>query len=196
MSRQLPARPSLEHLKKQAKQRLDEQQRVNPSAQLADAQHALARDYGFASWPKLKAHVESLSLDRPDVRSVLSGRWMANVAKSARHPANLFQQATIVFDMDGAEVRITDLVVDASGREEVRVNTIVVDGQEHASGSGNGYSLVATWRGPRVLETVARKDGQAVGSATYTVSADGRTLTITSDQQTIVLDRAAPVLSA
>ena len=29
------------------------------NATLADALHALARDYGFASWPKLKAHVES-----------------------------------------------------------------------------------------------------------------------------------------
>ena len=28
---------------------------------LADAQHVIARDYGFASWPKLKEHVESLA---------------------------------------------------------------------------------------------------------------------------------------
>jgi hypothetical protein len=26
---------------------------------LADAQHVIARDYGFASWPKLKEHVEA-----------------------------------------------------------------------------------------------------------------------------------------
>jgi hypothetical protein len=29
-------------------------------ATLSDAQHAVAREYGFASWPKLKAHLEAL----------------------------------------------------------------------------------------------------------------------------------------
>src|SRR5262249_20192907 len=31
------------------------------TVKLADAQHLVAREYGFASWPKLKEHVESLS---------------------------------------------------------------------------------------------------------------------------------------
>jgi hypothetical protein len=59
MSLILPPRPSLDHLKKQAKQRLERLHASSPRAQLADAQHALAREYGFASWPKLKAHVEA-----------------------------------------------------------------------------------------------------------------------------------------
>jgi hypothetical protein len=59
MSPSLPDRPNLDHLKKQAKDRLQELQATSPGAQLANAQHALARDYGFASWPKLKAHVEA-----------------------------------------------------------------------------------------------------------------------------------------
>ncbi len=58
MSRQLPEKPSLEYLKKEAK----ELRRGMPQAKLADAQHALANDYGFASWAKLKAHVEALAL--------------------------------------------------------------------------------------------------------------------------------------
>ena len=33
-----------------------------PQAKLADAQHALAKDYGFAIWAKLKSHVEALVL--------------------------------------------------------------------------------------------------------------------------------------
>src|SRR5438874_11064071 len=56
----LPAHPALEHLRKLAKRRLKEMRAANPRAQLAQAQLALARDYGFASWRKLKAHVESL----------------------------------------------------------------------------------------------------------------------------------------
>jgi len=76
MPRDLPARPSLEHLRKQAKSLLDDLHHDDPDAvaqlraefpdrapadaQLAQAQHLVARDYGFASWPKLVAHVEAL----------------------------------------------------------------------------------------------------------------------------------------
>jgi ankyrin repeat protein len=58
MSRQLPQKPSLEFLKKQAK----ELQRSTPQGKLADAQLALANEYGFPRWADLKAHVQSLAL--------------------------------------------------------------------------------------------------------------------------------------
>ena len=67
MSRNLPQFPNLDYLKKRAKSLLRELQRRNPGAKLTQAQHAIAREYGFASWPKLKAHVESLP--RPANRS-------------------------------------------------------------------------------------------------------------------------------
>ena len=78
MSRSLPPDPSLEQLRKQAKDllrqyragdaaveavlrthkpQITDPQGSNP-ATLADAQFALAREHGFASWPKLKRHVE------------------------------------------------------------------------------------------------------------------------------------------
>src|SRR5260370_20692361 len=53
--RQLPDRPSLRHLKDQAKDLL----KTGAAKSIADAQLKIARLYGFASWPKLKAHVES-----------------------------------------------------------------------------------------------------------------------------------------
>jgi hypothetical protein len=65
MSRGLPAKHNLEHLKKQAKELLQDFQQSKPAAaqrfhafarnctptdaKLADAQHVVARDYGFAS---------------------------------------------------------------------------------------------------------------------------------------------------
>ena len=77
--RELPARPSLEHLKKQARQLLratlqadatatdrfhQAQVRFSaPSARLAEAQLVIAREYGFDDWAKLKAHVGALSDD-------------------------------------------------------------------------------------------------------------------------------------
>ena len=72
MSRDLPPRPDLEHLKKQAKALLRELRRRDANASLADALHALARDYGFASWPKLKARVEAASPPSPPAASSLS----------------------------------------------------------------------------------------------------------------------------
>lgn len=59
-SGQLPDKPSLEQLRKQAKE-LRASERF-PS--LSDAQHELARRYGFASWPKLKSRVEQITLRR------------------------------------------------------------------------------------------------------------------------------------
>lgn len=58
--RRLPERPSLEQLRKQAKEHLDTLRAGDPSVNLAAAQHALAREYGFDSWPKLVHHVETV----------------------------------------------------------------------------------------------------------------------------------------
>ena len=58
MSRQLPQNPNLAYLKKQAKELLRSMQH----RKLADAQHQLANEYGFATWAKLKSHVDALGL--------------------------------------------------------------------------------------------------------------------------------------
>jgi ankyrin repeat protein len=90
MSKSLPSRPNLEQLKKQAKDllkahesgELEPLERIQVShpdysnsskdkihatkISLSDAQLVIAREYGFASWPKLKEHVESLLLESAD----------------------------------------------------------------------------------------------------------------------------------
>lgn len=53
--RSLPDHPNLRHLKDQAKDLLNS----GSAGSLAEAQFRIARSYGFASWPKLKAHVDS-----------------------------------------------------------------------------------------------------------------------------------------
>lgn len=55
-TRTLPDHPNLRYLKDQAKDLL----KVGTAPSLADAQFKIAREYGFPSWPKLKAHVDSL----------------------------------------------------------------------------------------------------------------------------------------
>ena len=54
----LPERASYEYLKKLAKERLTLMREKNPSAKLAEAQLAIARQYGFSSWRALKAEMD------------------------------------------------------------------------------------------------------------------------------------------
>ena len=72
--RPLPDRPNLRHQKAQAKDLF----KAGAAASITDAQFQVARLYGFASWPKLKAHLESLeepgqlkqAIDRNDIERV------------------------------------------------------------------------------------------------------------------------------
>jgi hypothetical protein len=57
----LPANPSLKQLQKRAKDRVCELRAAgHADATLADAQFAIAREYGFETWAKLKHHIEAL----------------------------------------------------------------------------------------------------------------------------------------
>src|SRR5881227_2935418 len=55
-SHSLPLHPNVRHLKDQAKDLL----KAGAAESITDAQFKIARSYGFPSWPKLKAHVESI----------------------------------------------------------------------------------------------------------------------------------------
>jgi hypothetical protein len=187
MSRQLPSRPNFEHLRKQAKVLFAELRRTNAATQLSDAQHALARDYGFDSWPRLKAHVESLVPISPFV-----GIWQADVARSQRHAANQFQRATLRFEVDGDAVIIVHDAVDESGQAQSGTNTVHVDDVERVF--EHGYSLRARWVGRGAFEVTSLQRGESVGGAashaTYAVSEDGDELIVASALQRIVFVRA------
>jgi hypothetical protein len=169
MSRQLPDFPNLEHLKKQAKERLEELQRRDPSLRLADAQHTLAHEYGFASWPKLRAHAES-------TKRSLAGRWGPNLTKSTQHPLNPFRMASLNISITGKRAIFAFVSVDPRGEHHRGEPAIIIDGHHHATDRGVGY--VANWVGPRVLEVTATKDGRTTGRGLYEVSPSGQTLTV------------------
>ena len=67
MPRSLPPRPDLRWLRDEANRR----RQAGEFPSLALAQLALAREYGFRSWPRLKFHVEALSLDATDRATAL-----------------------------------------------------------------------------------------------------------------------------
>jgi hypothetical protein len=78
--RPLPPRSNFEHLRKEAKAVLRAVGREK-GWRLADAQHAVARGYGFPSWPKLKAHVESVA-PAPGANRVASKRRSQDTSRA------------------------------------------------------------------------------------------------------------------
>jgi ankyrin repeat protein len=82
-TRPLPDRPDLRHLKDQAKDLL----KAGQADSLTGAQYKIARLYGFASWPRLKAHVESLE-EIGQLKQAIDTNELATVKKlMARNPA-------------------------------------------------------------------------------------------------------------
>jgi ankyrin repeat protein len=64
--KRLPAKPSEEHLRKQAKRLV----KLHPALQLAEAQHQIAREYGCKNWADLMDVVEAMNqVADPPVRS-------------------------------------------------------------------------------------------------------------------------------
>ena len=203
MSRSLPSRPSLEYLRKQARELLVGARVQHPSWQLADAQFALARDYGFASWPALKAHVDTLTSDGRSAPSTavarpgggpddcpLTGSWRGNLEASVRHPALSFHGATLEVQVAGTLVTMTQVVVDETGKPSGSTLSFDADGEPHpVDGGGAKHHLVARWLDARTLEVVDRVDAQDAGRGHYVVSPDDRTLTVTTAEQRIVFDR-------
>jgi ankyrin repeat protein len=92
MAHALPARPNLEWLRKSAKDHLRQLRAQDPSRKLADAQFAIARQYGFSSWRALKAYVDQLhsmpaALDDEEVAAFLRhvGAGDIDAIKAALH---------------------------------------------------------------------------------------------------------------
>ena len=107
MSKSLPSRPNLEQLKTQAKELHKQFLAAQPEAvarvreffpdsasirreikqesfRLHDAQRVIAREYGFASWPKLKEHVESVLVETGEPLEMLKQAFHANDAPRLR----------------------------------------------------------------------------------------------------------------
>ncbi len=78
MSEPLPLRANLEWLKKLSKERLDSLLAQDPTATLSDVQLAVAREFGFSSWRKLKAHVEEI---RAQLDALVPPELLRNAAK-------------------------------------------------------------------------------------------------------------------
>ena len=90
-TRPLPPNPSLERLRKEAKQRLKVMRPACGDVTLSEAQFQLARSYGFSSWRSLKETVERRQgvVDQPRsdmaafrTRPQAASRWIPDAGRA------------------------------------------------------------------------------------------------------------------
>jgi catechol 2,3-dioxygenase-like lactoylglutathione lyase family enzyme len=93
----LPERPSVEYLKKLAKNRVAELRRADPEATLATALLHVAREHGFPSWRALKAQIDSRR-----------GRKVASPVMRILPVADLSRSVAFYRDVLGFEIREQD----------------------------------------------------------------------------------------
>src|SRR5579863_4086629 len=105
MPQELPAHPNLEHFKKEAKALLRDFKLQKPAAiklfnslpgtvrpKLSDAQHLIAREYGFETWAKLKEHVETLAKKPIDPIDLAKKAFHEDDAPALRELLNQFPE--------------------------------------------------------------------------------------------------------
>ncbi len=120
----LPARPSLERLKDQARQRLAALRHGDPGAKLADAQLLLARSYGFSSWRALKAEVDrrraagSAACADPSV-----GDWLGQAGPNQRIALHIYPDAEGVLQgaIDDLDYKLFDIPIEGLAVEAGRM---------------------------------------------------------------------------
>jgi ankyrin repeat protein len=118
----LPAHPSIDHLRRQAKRllraaRAGDQAAARQILEISDAltltaaQTAVARSYGFASWPRLKADVEARAADLAERAQAFCeasiGDWTGRAARMLEETPELagYDLATALVLGDVARVR-------------------------------------------------------------------------------------------
>ena len=144
--RSLPDHLNLRHLKNQAKDLL----RTGHAESLTDAQYKIACLYGFASWPKLKAHVVSLeeigqlklAIDVNDIEGVK--------ALMLRNPA--LHHAPLGYGKDGpltwaAECRIP---YEPPSPERLLIAQWMIENGSDVHQGGDGPLMRAALKGDRI----------------------------------------------
>jgi hypothetical protein len=205
MPQRLPQFPNLEHLKGQAKDVLRLVRRRRPAWKLAHAQHAVARGYGFTSWPDLKTHVESLrhhapvsaARRRPGAEEHVScgehpfvGTWVLNASRSTPHASqHLHDGVMLEFSMTVSTITMTQVVVDPSGRDMAIKLAIRTDGSGQPVRFGTGLVLEARLADAQRLEAVIKNGEHIVSQGAYEVSPDRQMLTFITAATQIVFDR-------
>jgi hypothetical protein len=107
------------------------------------------------------------------------GTWKLNVARSHYDPGPTPKSQTRTWEPSG---KVTIEGIDAMGKPRTYGFTIKTDGKDYSTtGATNGAESVAAERiGANMLRTTFKRGGKLFEVANYTVSEDGKLLTIVS----------------
>ena len=201
-TKRLPSRPNLDHLKHQAKdlladfraRKLDAFQRIREfhprfhaasdaeigaaALTLSDAHLAIAREYGFNTWPRLKKHIESderAKLDRPHVDRIEDAEFRSAViladdgdldglrAHLARHPDLVHKRVVLEGGNYFREPALLEFVAENPIRHEsmppnvVEIARAILDAGAKSDSRALGETLALVCSG-----RVSRECGQQV----------------------------------
>ena len=110
----------------------------------------------------------------------LIGTWKMDVAKSKFNPGPAARSSTAVFAATGTGLKVTVEGVTATGEKSSWEYTAQYDGKDaKVTGNPDADTIVMKRVSSTVTETVYKKGGKATLTNTRTVSADGKTLTVT-----------------
>jgi hypothetical protein len=106
------------------------------------------------------------------------GTWKMNEAKS-KIPAGYMKNTTVVYTMDGDNIKVTTDGIDGTGKPFQTSWTGKFDGKDYPlTGDPASDSRMYTKVDDRTMTLTNKKDGKAVTTGTITVSADGKTRTL------------------
>jgi hypothetical protein len=133
-TRELPPKPSLERLKNEAKQRLGGLRARTPAAKLAEAQHLVAREYGFAHWRALKAVVDAragaaqAAEPLPMLARAVLGDWIGELPARNRVALHLFaaEGGGLGASMDVNDFGFFDMPADDVALDDDRLSFVLL----------------------------------------------------------------------
>ena len=109
------------------------------------------------------------------------GTWVLSAAKSKYDPGPPPKSNTVTREAAGQGVKVSSKGVDAEGKPTAQSYTANFDGKDYTVTGSPDYDAVAFKKsGASAAEATRKKGGKVVQTAKYVVSADGKTLTITS----------------
>src|SRR5580693_1223356 len=153
----LPERPNLRHLKDQAKDLL----KAGGADSLADAQFKIARLYGFLSWPKLKAHLDSLE-EIGQLKLAIDGNDFEQV-KSLMTRNRELHRAPLGYGKNGPLTWVAECRVpwEAPGPVRLEIAQWMIDHGSDVHQGGDGPLMRAALQSIRIpmMELLVRNGG-------------------------------------
>lgn len=110
------------------------------------------------------------------------GTWKMNAAKSKFNPGPPPKSVTTKFEADGKGIKNTTDMLNAAGQSTTSVYTAQFDGKDYPmQGSPVADTVSLKKIGSAKVERVDKKGGKVAQTIVRTISADGKTMTVTQD---------------